>query len=160
MILAGCVIGYLLAGGAARYVWGPSINNLIVTAVLATGLPLVLLILLRPQTATSSRQKNPRAELAEALLHSTSPMVLATGIDGSFNYLNPSAERILGLRASEMIGRAQMTEIFAPGELERIQSVAAQTASQHCQRSGCRSRSDEGLHQLCSAVSTKPVARH
>jgi len=120
VILAGCVIAYLLAGGAARYIWGPSINNLIVTAVLATGLPLVLLFLLRPQAATSSRQKNPRAELAEALLHSTSPMVLATEIDGCFNYLNPSAERILGLRASELIGRAQMTEIFAPGELERI----------------------------------------
>jgi PAS domain S-box-containing protein len=120
LILAGCVTGYLLAGGVARAVWGSSVNNLITVAVLATALPLLLLFLFRPPSVDTSKQKNARADLAEALLHSTSPMVLATAMDGSFTYLNPSAERILGLRASELVGRAQMTEIFAPGELERI----------------------------------------
>jgi PAS domain S-box-containing protein len=47
-------------------------------------------------------------------------MVLATSMDGRFTYLNPSAERVLGLRGSALIGKAQMSEIFAPGELERI----------------------------------------
>ncbi len=37
-ILSGCVAGYLLAGIAARLLWGPSVNNLIAAAVLA-GLP-------------------------------------------------------------------------------------------------------------------------
>src|ERR1700676_828638 len=95
LILIACVTGYVLAGGVARYVWGSSINNMIAVAVLAVGLPLLLLILFRPPPEISSKQKNYRAELAEALLHSTSPMVLATAMDGSFTYLNPSAERIL-----------------------------------------------------------------
>jgi hypothetical protein len=47
-------------------------------------------------------------------------MVLAAAMDGTFTYLNPSAERILGMRASDLIGKAKMTEVFAPGEMERI----------------------------------------
>jgi PAS domain S-box-containing protein len=47
-------------------------------------------------------------------------MVLATSLDGSFTYLNPSAERILGIRAAELVGRAKMTEVFASGEMDRI----------------------------------------
>jgi len=47
-------------------------------------------------------------------------MVLATGMDGRFTYINPSAERVLGLRAASLIGKAQIAEVFAPGELQRI----------------------------------------
>ena len=120
LILTGCVAGYLLAGAAARVYWGPSVNNLIIAAVLAGVLPLLLVLLFQSPVNEPAKQKNGRMELAEALLHSTSPMILATSMDGFFTYLNPSAERILGLRASDLIGRAQMTEIFAPGEMERI----------------------------------------
>ena len=120
MILTGCVAGYVLAGIVARLMWGPSINGLIVVAVLAGVIPLSLLLLFRPSRNDSSKPKSSPGELAEALLHSTSPMVLATAMDGRFTYLNPSAERILGLRASELVGRAQMSEIFAPGEMDRI----------------------------------------
>jgi PAS domain-containing protein len=48
------------------------------------------------------------------------PMVLATGMDGRFTYLNPSAERVLGAARDGAGRQAQMTEIFAPGEMERI----------------------------------------
>ncbi len=47
-------------------------------------------------------------------------MILATSMEGRFVYLNPSSERALGLRAAEVVGKALMTEIFAPGELQRI----------------------------------------
>lgn len=120
LILTGCVAGYLVAGGVARLIWGSPINNLILAAVLASAIPLVLLLLLLPTASERSKPKSSRAELAETLLQSTSPMVLATAMDGRFTYLNPSAERILGLRASELIGKNQMTEIFAPGEMDRI----------------------------------------
>jgi PAS domain S-box-containing protein len=119
-ILAGCVAGYLLAGVVARLIWGPAINSLILAAILAGVIPLALMLFLSPAANERSKPKNNRAELAETLLHSTSPMVLATAMDGRFTYLNPSAERVLGLRATELIGRAQMTEIFAPGEMDRI----------------------------------------
>ena len=120
LILTGCLAGYLIAGVAARLSWGPSVDNLLVAAIVAASLPLVLLLLLRPSDAEPAKQKNHRAEMAEALLHSTSPMVLATAMDGSFTYLNPSSERILGIRSSDLIGKAKMLEIFAPGEMERI----------------------------------------
>jgi PAS domain S-box-containing protein len=119
-ILTGCAAGYLLAGGVVRLYLGPQVNNLIVVAILAVGLPLLLTILFLPAAAHAAQPGSNRAELAEALLHSTSPMILATSMDGSFTYINPSAERILGLRASELVGTAKMSEIFAPGEMERI----------------------------------------
>jgi PAS domain S-box-containing protein len=120
LILAGCVVFYLAAGGVARFLWGPAANNLIVAVVLAGAIPLLLVCLLQPSTPDKSKSSSTEADFAESLLHSTSPMVLATGMNGYFTYLNPSAERVLGLRSATLIGRAQMTEIFAPGELERI----------------------------------------
>ena len=120
LILTGCVAGYLLAGVALRLYWGSSVDNLIAAAIVAGAVPLLLLFLFPPPSGEANKDKDARAELAQTLLHSTSPMVLATAMDGRFTYLNPSAERILGLRASELVGKAQMSEIFAPGELERI----------------------------------------
>src|ERR1700678_669203 len=120
LILTGCVAVYLLAGIAARVYWGPAVKNLIIVAVFTGLLPLLLLLLLRTPPADPSKQKNSRAELAEALLHSTSPMVLATALDGCFTYMNPSAERILGIRTADLVGKAKMSEVFAPGEMERI----------------------------------------
>ncbi len=120
LVLTGCVAGYLLAGVVARAIWGPEINKLMFAAIFATGVPLALLLVFRPSVNGGSRQKSPKVEFAEALLHATGPMFLATDMDGSFTYLNPSTERILGLRATELVGRGQMTQIFAPGELERI----------------------------------------
>jgi len=120
LIVTGCVAGYLLAGLGARLLWGPATNHLIAVAILASVLPLFLLMLFLPRQADSAIQKNGGAELAEALLHSTSPMILATALDGSFTYMNPSAERILGIRATDLVGKARMTEVFAAGEMERI----------------------------------------
>ncbi len=118
LILAGCLTVYLALGCIVRWFWGPASDNLIIGAIAAGLLPLVLFLVLRPVQGEPSKSAN--GDLAEALLHSTSPMVLATNMEGGFTYLNPSAERILGLRAASMIGKCQMTEIFAPGELERI----------------------------------------
>ncbi len=120
LIVAGCVAGYLLAGGIIRLALGASASGLIAAAIFGAVVPLVLLVLFRLPAVDPSKQKNARAELAEAFLQSTSPMMLAAGMDGYFTYLNPSAERVLGLRASSLIGNSRMTEIFAPGELERI----------------------------------------
>ena len=120
LILTGCVAGYLLAGIAARLYWGPAVNNLIIVALFTGFLPLLLLLLFRSPPADPAKQKSGRTEFAEALLQSTSPMVLATALDGSFTYMNPSAERILGIRAAELVGKARMSEVFAMGEMERI----------------------------------------
>jgi PAS domain S-box-containing protein len=119
-ILTGCVAGYLFLGLIARLYWGHSVNTFVFVALAAGMIPLVLILGFKSEPEDGANARNGRSELAESLLHATSPMILATSMDGSFTYLNPSAERILGLRSSELVGKAKMTEIFAPGEIERI----------------------------------------
>ncbi len=119
-ILKGCVASYLLAGVVVRLFWGPSVNKLFVAAALGAGIPLILAGLLRSRKSDGARQKPQRDTLAESLLDASNPMVLATAMDGSFTYLNPSAERILGTRSADLVGKSYMTEVFAPGEMERI----------------------------------------
>ncbi len=100
--------------------WGPSVNNLITVGVVGALIPLLLVLLFRPSPTRGKQENTSAAKLAEALLHSTNPMVLATDLGGKFTYINPSAERILGLRKSALVGTAQISEVFAPGELERV----------------------------------------
>ncbi len=112
--------GYLLAGAAIRLFWGPQVNQIVAAAVLAGAVPLLLILLFPQASDERGRRARERGELADRLLESSNPMVLATDMDGRFTYLNPAAERSLGLRSLELVAKAQMTEIFAPGELERI----------------------------------------
>lgn len=120
LILASCLAAYALAGVAARLYWGPEINALIITALVAVFLPLAGIVAWAGISGSESSQRNGRTGLADQLLQATSPMVLATSLDGTFTYLNPSAERILGMRATELVGRTKMIELFAPGEMDRI----------------------------------------
>ncbi len=83
-------------------------------------LPLLFVLALIPPRSDVPVKKNANADLAENLLHAASPMVFATAMDGKFTYLNPSAERLLGLRSPELVGKVKITDIFAPGEMERI----------------------------------------
>ncbi|MFC5863774.1 PAS domain S-box protein [Acidicapsa dinghuensis] len=120
LILASCLIAYALGGVAARLYWGPGINGLILTALIAVFVPLALIVVLMGFNNSRSMQKGNRNGLAEQLLQASSPMVLATSLDGTFTYVNPSAERILGMRAVELVGLSKMQELFAPGEMDRI----------------------------------------
>ena len=119
-ILVGCVIGYLFAGVAFRLVWGPSVDRLTAAAMVGALVPLLVLILVRTFAAAPSRDASATAELTESLLQATSPMLIATAMDGKFTYVNPTAERILGMRASELVGKEHVSRIFGHGELERI----------------------------------------
>ncbi len=120
LILASCLAAYALAGLAARSYWGPDVNRLIITALIAIAVPLAAVILWSGIRGDGSKQRGDHGELAEQLLQAISPMVLATSLDGTFTYLNPSAERILGMRGAELIGQSKMLELFAPGEMDRI----------------------------------------
>ena len=58
------------------------------------------------------------------LLDSAGPAVVAFNPDGELFYSNPSAERLLGYRATELAQSWGKTEILAPGESERGGIVA------------------------------------
>ncbi len=120
LILTGCAILGIGIGVVAHMIWGASVNNLIAAFVFGSASPLLLLFLLRENPQNRARDKSSHPGQAESLLDATGPMILATSMEGRFIYLNPSAERVLGLRASEVVGKALMTDVFAPGELQRI----------------------------------------
>jgi PAS domain S-box-containing protein len=62
----------------------------------------------------------PANEPLKELLDSAGPMVAAIGMDGMFTYVNPSAERLMGYYAAELIGTSSTADILAPGEGVRL----------------------------------------
>jgi PAS domain S-box-containing protein len=56
----------------------------------------------------------------EDLLDSAGPAVVGIRADGSLNYVNPSAERLLGYHARELKKAWSTVEILAPGEGARL----------------------------------------
>jgi len=119
-ILVGCMIGYLLAGAAAHFLWGASVDFPVAVALVATAIPLIATVFLRATATSPSKRRKSSSELAESLLQATSPMLLATDMNGNITYVNPTAERLLERRASELVAKEHVTTIFGPGELERI----------------------------------------
>lgn len=62
---------------------------------------------------------------AEALLASAHPMIFSTTIEGVFTYVNHAAERTFAQRSTELVGKRQVQDFFAAGELDRVaQSLA------------------------------------
>ena len=57
--------------------------------------------------------------LQQAILDSSSYAILATGLDGTIRSFNKAAERILGYRADEVVGKANPTIVHEQEELER-----------------------------------------
>jgi len=54
------------------------------------------------------------------IFESSGPMVIAIGLDGSITHMNPSAERLLGYYAEELVGTPRTAEILAEGEGPRL----------------------------------------
>jgi PAS domain S-box-containing protein len=84
----------------------------------------VRLCFLRPAKPGSS------AEAHRQIFDSAGPMVIAIGLDGAITHMNPSAERLLGYHAEELVGTARTAEILAIdegprliGELQRLSGV-------------------------------------
>jgi PAS domain S-box-containing protein len=57
--------------------------------------------------------------LQQAILDSVNYAVMATGLDGTIRSFNAAAERILGYRADEVVGKANATIAHDAAELER-----------------------------------------
>ena len=60
------------------------------------------------------------AQLQRSILDSAGPMILATDLQGNLLIFNPAAERMLGYRFHEVLGRLTAKELFPEGELERV----------------------------------------
>lgn len=73
--------------------------------------------LLRPE---SGSEAVPIGEGLRELLDSAGPGVVATDLQGRLIYCNPSAERILNYRATELLALWNKGELLPPGESERL----------------------------------------
>jgi PAS domain S-box-containing protein len=110
-----------LAAGAitARLIAGSRFDGLLIFAAGAAAVVLALRLFVR-DSAASEPAAALAAEPLKQVLESAGPAVVAIALDGRFTYLNPSAERLLGYHASELMKAWSTVDILAPGEGARL----------------------------------------
>ena len=72
----------------------------------------------RQQEAEQALQRV--AQLQESILDSAGPMMIATDLQGLILVFNPAAERMLGYREGDLVGKARVELLFPEGEMERV----------------------------------------
>jgi PAS domain S-box-containing protein len=119
------VLALILAVGAVvvRLLAGPRFDGLLILAACGAA---VLVVFRVPRRAVGSSLSTPIpapshvAEPLQEILDSAGPAVIAVGLDGCLTYVNPSAERLLGCDAAQLMNEWGITEILAPGESARL----------------------------------------
>ena len=66
------------------------------------------------------RQLQRVARLHRSILDSAGPMMIACDLTGRINLFNPAAERMLGYRTSEAVGKLNASELFPDTEMSRV----------------------------------------
>jgi PAS domain S-box-containing protein len=110
----------MAAGGiTARLEAGPRFDwLLLMTAIGLTAA--VAMRLLADNSAEREAANRYAGDPSRELLDSAGPMVISIGLDGRLTYVNPTAERLLGYRALELINKSRTVELLAPGEGARL----------------------------------------
>lgn len=110
----------MAAGGiTARLEEGPRFDwLLLMTAIGLTAA--VAMRLLADNSAEREAANRYAGDPLKDVLDSAGPMVVSIGLDGRLTYVNPTAERLLGYRASELVNRPRSVELLAPGEGARL----------------------------------------
>ncbi|HEV2279602.1 MAG TPA: PAS domain S-box protein [Acidobacteriaceae bacterium] len=60
------------------------------------------------------------ASLHRSILDSAGPVMIACDLSGRINLFNPAAERMLGYRATEVLGRLSIPDLFPEAEMLRV----------------------------------------
>jgi PAS domain S-box-containing protein len=110
----------MAAGGiTARLEAGPRFDwLLLMTAIGLTAA--VAMRLLADNSAEREAANRYGGDPLKDLLDSAGPMVVSIGLDGRLTYVNPTAERLLGYRAVELLNKSRTVELLAPGEGARL----------------------------------------
>ena len=112
------VLILVAAAVAARVAAGPRYDWLLLLAVVASG------VLLAGHVFSPRAPVNPPSTAPDdSLKHifdSAGPMVIAVGLNGSIQHMNPAAERLLGYHAAELVGTTKTADILGPGEAPRL----------------------------------------
>ncbi|HUB30953.1 MAG TPA: PAS domain S-box protein [Terracidiphilus sp.] len=110
----------MAAGGiTARLEAGPRFDwLLLMTAIGLTAA--VAMRLLADNSAEREAANRYSGDPLKDILDSSGPMILSVGLDGRITYVNPTAERLLGYHAAELINKSRTVELLAPGEGVRL----------------------------------------
>ncbi len=110
----------LTAGAvAARVAGGPRFDGLLIFAAGAAAVVVTLRLMIR-EAAPRVVAAAPSFEPLKDLFESAGPGVVGIGLDGRLTYVNPSAERMLGYHAEELMMEWATFEILGPGEGLRL----------------------------------------
>ena len=110
----------LTAGAvAARVAGGPRFDGLLIFAAGAAAVVVTLRLMIR-EAAPRVVVAAPSFEPLKDLFESAGPAVVGIGLDGRLTYVNPSAERMLGYHAEELMMEWATFEILGPGEGLRL----------------------------------------
>ncbi|HEY1160125.1 MAG TPA: PAS domain S-box protein, partial [Terracidiphilus sp.] len=108
---------------AIRLIAGPRFDFQLIFAAGAAGIAAALLAFrlwsVNPG-ATDRPAPAPPPEPLRDLFDSAGPGVVAISLDGRLTYANPSAERLLGYHAAELMEQWTTVQILAPGEGMRL----------------------------------------
>jgi PAS domain S-box-containing protein len=110
-----------LAAGAVtvRLAVGPQSDELLIFTSAAAVAVLVLRLLVRDR-ADSPTIEPSAPEPLKQFFESAGPGMVAFDLDGRFTYINPSAERMLGYHADELMSAQPTVELLGPGEGMRL----------------------------------------
>ena len=142
-------------------------GGIFIAAVIAWACAQTLLIVLCVLHFLSASRRNVAeqrvqqlAQMQRSILDSAGPMILATDLDGNLQIFNPAAERMLGYRVNEVLGRLRAQELFPPGELDRIGQVLV-SRSRACAGRGVERSLERAsaLCALCHQLSRQPGSR-
>jgi PAS domain S-box-containing protein len=119
LVLAGLSMALASAAVIAHLMIGPRFDGLLIIAAAASSLPLAARMLMH-RPAPFQIHLVPAPEPLRDLFESAGPAVVAIGLDGSLTYVNPSAERLMGYHAEQLMKEWGSFEILASGEGDRL----------------------------------------
>jgi PAS domain S-box-containing protein len=110
----------MAAGGiTARLEAGPRFDWLLLMTAMGSTAAVAMRLLAdnSAEREAASRSKN---DPHKDVLESAGPIIVSIGLDGRVTFVNPTAERLLGYRAVELINKSRTVELLAPGEGARL----------------------------------------
>jgi len=117
--LAGVAVALAVGAAAARLVVGPRFDGVLLFAAGSAAIVLAMRLLVRDPVPPVPVAL-PAAEPLKDLFESAGPGIVGIGLDGRLTYVNPSAERMLGYHAEELMRQWATFEILGPGEGVRL----------------------------------------
>ncbi|HKO10914.1 MAG TPA: PAS domain S-box protein [Acidobacteriaceae bacterium] len=92
--------------------WAVALSLLIVAAVSSYRVAL--------RQSRAEQQLQRVASLHRSILDSAGPVMIACDLTGRINLFNPAAERMLGYRANEVLGKLSIPDLFPEAEMIRV----------------------------------------